>query len=367
MGRKPVYAVVGAGNSGLGLAADLGNRGFEVRMFDLEDFAASLQPIALAGGIKLRGARGEGFVPISMVTTDAGKAIGGANAILCSVPAYGHRRIARALAPHLRDGDVVVLMPGCCGGAIEFTQEVRAAGNTSGMVVAEASSFIFACKKEGADGVWIRGVKDRLPLAAFPARSTGMVLERIGPAYPQCTAARNVLETSLNNANHPLHAPAALLNVGRIEFMGGDWSFYHEGMTPAVCRLMEALDRERLAIATAYGLPQLPLLEMITGFYAHQGVAGATLYDTLSKTPVHGAARAPSSVGHRYLTEDVPFGLVPMSSLGQLAGVPTPIMHGVSTVAGAVVGRDFFAEGRTARSLGLAGKTVEQVLEYVER
>jgi len=238
--------------------------------------------------------------------------------------------------------------------------------NRAAVVTAEAASFIFACKKDGPDGVWIRGLKQGLPLAALPATATLEVLDRVRPAFPEFAPAVNVLDTSLNNVNNPLHPPAALLNVGRIEKFGGDWSFFHEGMTPAVCRLMERLDEERLAVVGALGLPEVSLLEWNIKFYGHQGLGGKTLYEAMSTTPVHGAARAPSSLDHRYFTEDVPFGLVPTASLGRALGIPTPVTDGVVAVSSAVCGRDFVRLGRTVETLGLGGMNAKQILAYVE-
>lgn len=357
---------MGAGNSGFGLAADLAFRGFETRLCELPEFAATIAPIQQSRRIALRGIRGQGTAELAMVTTDVAAAVRGADAIVVTVPAYGHRRVAEVLAPHVRDGDVVVVLPGNVGGALEVLHVMRQQGNTASVAVAEAASFIFACKKDGPAGVWIRGVKQGLPLAALPARATAEVLDRLTGAYPEFTPARNVLEVSLNNINHPIHPPAMLLNLGRIEACGGDWSFFHEGMTPAVCRLMERLDEERLAVVGAFGLRRTSTLEWTTAMYGHQGFGGATLYEALSTTPVHGAARAPSSVDHRYFTEDVPFGLVPIASLGRAVGTPAPVTEAVVAVCSVCAGRDFAAEGRTVESLGLTGLDAGQMLAYVE-
>jgi opine dehydrogenase len=364
--NSSTFAVMGAGNSGFGLAADLGLRGFRTRLYELPEFASAIDAVRDNRRIRIRGIRGEGTALLADVTTDAEHAVRGADVIFVAVPAYGHRRMAEAMAPHLRGGDVVVIMPGNFGGALEFVHELRRRGNEAPVVVAEAASFIFACKKDGADGVWIRGLKQGLPLAALPASATSGVLGRLASAYPEFAPARNVLDVSLNNVNHPIHPPAILLNLGRIEKFGGDWSFFHEGMTPAVCRLMERLDDERLAVAEACGLPRISTLEWNVKFYGHQGFGGATLHEALSTTPVHGAARAPSSIDHRYFTEDVPYGLVPIASLGRAVGAPAPVTEAVVGVCSAVTGRDFAREGRTVESLGLDGLTAEQILAYVE-
>lgn len=366
MTTSSTFAVVGAGNSGFGLAADLAVRGFATRLCELPEFAGAVEPIRASGQIRVRGVRGEGVARLAMVTVDAAEAVRGADAIFVTVPAYGHRRVAEFLAPVLQDGHTIVILPGNFGGALEFLHVIRQRGNTAGVVVAEAASFIFACKKDGPDGVWIRGVKQGLPLAALPATATGGVLEGLAAAYPEFAPAQNVLDVSLNNINHPIHPPGLLLNLGRIEKFGGDWSFFHEGMTPAVCRLMERLDEERMAVAAAFGLPRISTLQWTTAMYGHQGFGGATLYEALSTTPVHGAARAPSSVDHRYFTEDVPYGLVPIASLARAIGVPAPVTDAVVTVCSAVSGRDFAREGRTVESLGLAGRSAGEILAFVQ-
>jgi opine dehydrogenase len=366
MSDRPVYAVLGAGNSGFGLAADLAYRGFETRLYELPEFASALEPVAKSGGIKMRGTRGDGFAKLALATTEIRAAIEGADVLFVVVPAYGHRRVAELLAPHVTEEDCIVILPGNAGGALEFRDVIRKAGNDRAVKIAEGSGFIFACKKDGPDGVWIRGTKQDMPVAALPARDIGEVLRRTKPAYPEFAAAQNVLDTSLNNINHPVHPSAFLLNLGKIEYHGNDWSFFHEGMTPSVCRFMGKLDEERVDVAGALGLPRITLLEWSIMFYGNQGFGGKDLYEAFSTTPVHGAARPPASVDHRYFNEDIPYGLVPIASLGRALGLPMRVTVGAVDVCSAVAGRDFWAEGRTLEKLGLAGLDRDGILSYVE-
>jgi opine dehydrogenase len=106
-------------------------------------------------------------------------------------------------------------------------------------------------------------------------------------------------------------------------------------------------------------------LEWNIKFYGHQGFGGKTLYEALSTTPVHGAARAPSSIDHRYFTEDIPYGLAPIASLARAIGVATPVTDSVVTISSAVCGKDFAHAGRSVESLGLAGMSVPQILSHV--
>ncbi|UCC74208.1 MAG: NAD/NADP octopine/nopaline dehydrogenase family protein, partial [Gemmatimonadota bacterium] len=182
---------------------------------------------------------------------------------------------------------------------------------------------------------------------------------------PALAPARDVLETSLSNANHVAHPPALLLNVSRIEATGPDYSFFHEGMTPSVAKLTEAIDAERMEVVAALGYEPESTLAQLIRFYGDQGFGGSSYYQAVHTTPVHGAARAPASVDHRYFTEDVPFGLVPLTEIGGALGVGMPVTRGLIDVVGALMGVDLRAAGRSLEQLGLAGMSASEMRDYV--
>ena len=363
MSRPAPVAVVGAGHSGFGLAGDLALRGFDVRLCEHPDFVAAIEPVRIAGGIDVRGVTGEGRAALALATTDPAAALDGAELAFVVVPAYAHEAMARMIAPYVHDGLAIVLMPGNAGGALAFRRALIEAGAPP-VPVAEAASFIFACKKDGPGGVWIRGVKRGLPVGVLPAEATDAVMALLRPLYPELVAVGDVLETSLANANHVAHPPALLLNVARIEAQGGDFSFFHEGMTPSVARLTEAIDAERMAVVAALGYPPESTLAQLTRFYGDQGFGGATYYDAVHTTPVHGAARAPASIDHRYFTEDLPYGLVPVAAIGAALGFPMPVTNGLIDVVGALSGTDFRTNGRTLEDLGLVGMDADAMRAF---
>lgn len=357
--------VVGGGNTAFGLAATLALRGFEVALFEAPEFAASIEPVIEQGGIKIRGVAGEGLAQLGTVTTDAAQALAGAPIAFVCVPAYGHERMAALMAPHLVDDQIVLLMPGNCGGALEFAQLVRHSGTDQRPLVAEAASCLFACRKDGPAGVWVRGLKQSMPVAAFPAKDTKGVVGALRELFPQFEAARHVLETGLNNSNHMLHPPGVLLNLGLVELSKEDWGFFFEGLSPAVCRMMEAMDRERVEILGELNLPPITLLDWMLRFYGHQGMSGETVYEAVSTSPVHGPSKGPRSTENRYITEDVPYGLVPIASIGRELGVATPAIDALVGLACVVNDRDWWSEGRTADKMGLRGLSARQMIEYV--
>ena len=54
----------------------------------------------------------------------------------------------------------------------------------------------------------------------------------------------------------------------------------------------------------------------------------------------------------RYISEDVPQGLVMLEALGKSLDVATPIVSSLIEIASAALGRDLRAEGRTPEKLG---------------
>jgi opine dehydrogenase len=169
------------------------------------------------------------------------------------------------------------------------------------------------------------------------------------------------------NANAMLHVANCVGNAGRIDH-GEAYKFYAQGVTPAVARLYRAINAERVAVAAALGAP-VPTLE--DWFERVYGVRGADLSETcrLLTTNSDGPYQAtgtPKSWDHKYIAEDVPVGLMPMSALGAAAGVPTPAIDAVICMASIMAGTDFATHARTLDRMGLAGMDVAQIRDTLE-
>jgi opine dehydrogenase len=189
-------------------------------------------------------------------------------------------------------------------------------------------------------------------LAALPASHTEGILELVADVYPSMEAAKSVLQTSLQNANPIIHPAVTLSNAARIEMTGGDFLFYEDGVSDSVGRLIESLDKERIAIGEKMDIVILPDPEI----GIRQGYMLEANYGSgYRKAPGFLGIGAQPQLDHRYLNEDVGYGLVFMSKLGQQIGVPTPGMDAVIEVASMVMARDYRAEAlRTPESLGIA-------------
>ncbi len=354
----PRFAIIGAGNGGQSFAAHLALLGFPVALWDIEpDKVAALQR---TGSIRVTGAV-VGEAPVACITGDIGEAARSADVLMIVLPTVYHGSVARLLAPHLRNGQTLVLNPGGTGGALEVRATLDEAGCRASVVIAETDTLLYACRSPLPGQAIIHGIKARVMTAALPASEGSAVVRLLNAAFPQFTAAPNVLVTSLMNGNAMMHPGPTVLNAGRIE-CNAEFEYYSEGITPAVAQVVERLDAERLAVARELGVQVPSIREWYGTCY---GVQGASLYEIVQQVRAYDGIRGPTSLNVRYLFEDVPTGLVPIAALGDAVGVRTPLARAVISLADGLLGRDFWQDGRSLARLGLAGLSAAAIRQRV--
>jgi opine dehydrogenase len=357
--------VIGGGHGGFAAAADLARRGYEVALYTRT--AETLQAVRAQGGIRFTGVMGEGFAPVGRATTDLADVVPEADAILVCLPGVAHPFVAERLAPLLTPERPVLLNPGGLLGSVAFLQALRRAGYRGPVILAETGTLTYICRKTDPGGIGVTGVLRRVPFAALPGRATPDVYARLRAIVPSLDPQPHILSAGFANVNAILHPPGMILAAAWIEHSGGDFSFYFDAATPAVARLMAAMDRERLAVARAWQIttPTFPELFAAIGSTSEAAAASGDYLQVLRDSVPNRLIKAPPSLDHRYLHEDIPVGLVPMADLGHVAGIPTPVLDAVVTIAGTVAGRDYRAEGRTLARVGLGGWDVERILQFL--
>lgn len=358
-------AVLGAGHGGCAAAADLGARGFNVRLHARRD--ESLAPMKEQGGIRAKGVQ-DGLFPVSMLTTDVAEAVHGADLIMLAVPSIAHGYYAERLAPLLTPEIPVFVNPGHTGGGLHFVQELRRAGYTDTMKTAETVTLTYICRKTDPGTVDIFSYTKKLKFAAFPGRFADEMFGLIQPLYPEIVKVSSVLETGLTNINAVFHVPGMVMNAGWIEDTGGDFLFYREGITPAVGRVTESVDDERLAVARALGVPSASFLENFyqAGLTTKEAMESGDISRACVESEPNKAIRSPPSLDHRYMHEDVGYGLVPFAGFGDLAGVETPTIDALVHVSSKLMGLDFARDGLTLERMGLAGLDPADLARFVE-
>jgi len=356
------YTVIGAGHGGKPMAAHLALMGFPVTLYNRTfDHIAAIKK---RGGIDLESAEGgpHGFAHLPLVTSDVKEALQDAEIIMVVVPSSAHAEVARTVAPHLRDGQIIILHPGRTCGAIEFDKEMREKGCTADVTIAEAETFIYASRSDGPAQARIFRIKEAVPLAALPAVRTQQVLDKLNEAYPQFIDGGNVLQTGLNNMGAIFHPALTLLNAGWIEATHGDFQFYIDGVTPSVARVLEELDRERVTVAASVGIRARNAMEWLQLAY---NTTGEDLQDAIHNQPGYYGIKAPSTLSHRYIFEDVPMSLVPIASLGERYGVSVHGMDSIIRLACIVHHTDYWRRGRTLVKLGIADLSVNELTRFV--
>jgi opine dehydrogenase len=352
-------AVMGAGAGGTAVAFDCAAHGHEVRLFDFEQFPDNIAAIAMAGGIRAEGDI-QGFSPVAYCGHDIDEAISGADLIYVVGPAYSTEPFGKVVAGKLNAGQTVIVSPGSCGGALAFKRAAGLEVDDDSIRVAETSTLHYAVRltSPGHVRVFLKLKAGNL-LAALPGNHTQEILDLISDVYPSMEPASSVLQTSLQNANPIIHPSVTLTNAARIELTGGDFLFYEEGVADSVGRLIEALDKERIAIGKKLGITILsdPELGMRQG-YMHANNYG----EGYRKAPGFLGIGAQPQLDHRYLHEDVGYGLVFMSALGRQVGVETPGIDAVIKIASIVMARDYSGEAlRTPDTLGISNLSNEEL------
>jgi opine dehydrogenase len=357
-------AIIGAGIGGCYLVAELGIAGFALRLHDVDD--SKLAEIRARGGVDVEGERA-GFAPVERAMSNLGSAVDGAGVIIVVTGGNTQATVARSLAPLLRNGQVILLIQGNTGGSLVVRRALDAAGCRAHVDVAEMDNYPYSCWRLSSTRIRPIVTKRWLQIAAFPGNRIGAAFPRLSRLFPQAVAAPNILYTGFTNANAMLHVANCVANAGRIE-SGDSYKFYAGGVTPAVAGLYEAINAERVAVAAALGASVPTLAEWFDRVY---GVREATLVETCQRLTYNSdgpyqATDTPKSLDHKFITEDVPTGLIPMSALGAAAGVRTPAIDALVEIVRSMTGKDFAAEARTLERLGLSGMHEAQVRRIVE-
>jgi opine dehydrogenase len=319
--------------------------------------------VAQLGGICLTAPGSpDSFAPIELATSDIAAALADVRRILVAVPASAHADVARACAPHLRDGQTILLLPGRTCGALQFQQVLRESGCRAHVLLGEANTFPFAARSVGPASAVIYGAKSEVMAAALPARRTPALLDAWRPILPMLAPARSVLHTGFANLGAILHPIITLLNAERIR-RGESFDFYADGVTPTVAAALAGADAERLSIARAYDVTTPSLSGWIASAYGHDA---DSIRSAVGGNPAYKGIKAPGTLVHRYLLEDVPTGLIPMIELGQAAGLAIPRLRRLVEQARAALGGQAWDCARSLEALGLDGLEMEEIQSVIE-
>ena len=320
----------------------------------------NFERIAATNRIEVRGIEGEGVVTLRRVTRDPGEALDGAEVVLVFYVSNFHEEVARRLAPHLRDGQLVVLGPGYAGSLL-FEAACARVGNTSDVLYAELETLPHSCRIVEPGVIEICSKNYRHPLATFPASRVQSAVDRLTPVLGECVAKSNILEVALHNPNLSIHTAGTIMSAAHIEQSGDSFAMYKHAFSESIWKIVNKIDAEKMAVMERVGGKPTPYFEEFV----------LRTFEDLTTDPMKGfehyaneAPKGPNTIQTRYLTEDVPMGLGLLSSLGRCAGIPTPMSDSFIHLACAIHDRDYWAEARTVEKLWPG--SLDELVDYVQ-
>jgi len=361
MDKQYQFAIIGCGNGGMALAGQIASKGYKVNIYEgLQPTEAFLKlsqekKIFLHGDITACG-------NLNMVTTDLEAAVRDAEVILIAVPAFAHEPVFQKLVHCLKDGHKIVIIPGNFGSLL-LRKMMLEAGVQREVSISELASLPYACRISNYNTVEIYGHKKKLKMATWPTKCNPDMLQIMNELMDMFFQGKNVLEVSLDNINSVLHPLPVLLNIGAIEKNSAQFRHYIDGISPSISENIQKMDLERLAIGSAYSLDLIPTLEQLKMYYGSNGCE--TVYEFVNSEQSPYKNIWGQNIGGRYLTEDVPYLLVPAMQLGLKAGVDLPLFRICIQLASLLHGKDYEKSGHGLNTLGVEGLSREALIEYV--
>lgn len=361
--------VIGGGNGGFATAADLAIRGNQVTLFEHPQFASGLKEVIERGGIQMdayanNGLTG-GFAKLHKITTNIEDALTDTDIVFIVVPAYSMSTIAPLCIPHLHNGQIVILTPANFGGSLYFYNMMKKMGCKTKIRLVEFACMTYACRKKTPSTIWVRGYKHNMGMACFPSENTETIFERLKGIYPYLAKYNNILETGLSNINTTMHTSLMLLNAACIDNKE-DRLFYRECCTQSLDNIMKMLDEERCNLNVLENTQVPHLTDVVRSWYGHQGAKGETVSELQKSLPHFAYSKMPTTMNYRYVTEDVPYGLIPCVRFFKQFGFDYTVHKALVDVLCAVCAHDFYKEAHTMEDFGIENMNCEQFMRYLK-
>lgn len=354
--------VLGSGHGGFAMASDLKYSGYDVVLSSVSPHNSKLKMFKILGNIKIEGMfskyENPVVIPTDFIEEDTEQAIKRADVIMINTPAFAQDVYEELIGKFGRKGQIIVFP---CGGfsAVNFNNYLKDIKREKDFYICETGSFIYTTKLTGLGSILIKSMKSKVMFASVNPKDTDYTLKIMNEIYPQFYKAENIWQTSFSNPSSTLHTITTLCNMSRIEQMGSYKNSFYD-ITPAVARIIEKVDKERCEIASYFFKNVMSVTEIMCSLY---NIKYDNIYDTIKNIGAFKIQYAPNNLKHRYITEDVPYSLVPISTIGKKLGIETPNMDSIINIASMSNNVDYFRAGRNADKIGFSR---EQAIYFKE-
>lgn len=319
-------SILGAGNAGISLSGHFAMLGHDIYLYEFKDFSNNINRIKEDLTIKITGVV-NGIGKIKKASSNMEEIINDTEIIILAVPSNYRDIYYKQLIKYVKDGQLIVLMPDNYG-SFDLYNELKKVNLENRVMIAGVSSCIYACRKIDNNTSDIKGIKNMVLLSSINGY-TNEANEKLNSILPLFEKTESVYEVCLSNLNCIVHTAATIMNTGWIETTKGRFDFYGDGISPSVAKIIQKIDEERIAVGKKLGLNLKNLLDSMKSIYNSKQ---KNIYKALTKSNVHVNAFAPESIKCRYITEDVPYGLKPISELGKKFDVNTEVIDSIITI-----------------------------------
>lgn len=349
--------IIGAGNSGLAMAAHLSKEGNNVTLWNRSK--STITKLMKTHRINCQGVI-NGAVEVNLVTDNLEKAIEESDVILITSPANSHKELAKQIAENIKKETLIVLNPGRTFGALEFKNTYEKYDKDFKQTIAETQTIIYTCRKIDESSVNIISLKFDVLISTFDASINKDIILRLPKCIrPYFSPADSMIETSIGNVGMILHCAPLLLNTGWTEGEDKTYKYYYDGITPSIGKLLEKIDKERVMVSKKLGLEVETTTDWLKRTY---NVQGKDLYECIQNNEAYKTIDAPSSLEHRYIFEDIPCGLVPLEAIGKRLGLEMKNTGLIIDLASSLLNVNFRQKGRNLNNL----LNVDQKNDYKE-
>lgn len=332
--------VIGSGHGGLALSGFLALQGHDVTLYAHHNHIGALNEVAKSGNVTLAG-KINGIGKINLTTLQIDLAILNAEVIFIVLPVIAHESIFTTMLPFLQNGQIIINLSGRFSGI--FQNEILKQ-HPKDIYIADTTSFPFACRILKSCEVEIVAVKNNIGIASTSVSKTKHIINHLKIMFPiPLEIKSSFLEIGFYDPSGISHVPNTIFNAGRIG-NGNEFYFYKDGITRETALVLEQIDQERIIIGKYLGLNLPPYYEVMNKYY---GLNHTSIFDFFKHSPIHNASKfCPSALNNRYLTEDVPYSLVPWYSAGLNFGYTASITKNIIEIASIFHQTNYIKNGR---------------------
>ena len=345
---KMRFTILGCGNSGLIHAAKLIESGQEVSLLKTsrginDEFFSFIQS---EGGYNVKDETNGGnhfFVRPTLITRDVKQAVEFGDILMVMTTTLQHEQIAQLIAPFIRDGQIIILVPGYMGSLI-FKKYIH-----KNVTYCEWETTAYNGRIVDSMYVRITFYNPRNAISTLPSSHVQKVVDIMSKCFPNTKYTRkHILESALHNPNMIVHPIGIIFSASRIEHSHGEFWMYKEAFTDSVINVIKAFDVQKNKILNAFGCDSLDYFEAAKWRNEENlNIDAMTVFRSFANS----SNKGPSFINHRYINEDVPMGLGLFISIGKIVGVDTSIQEAIMALSSALLGKNLKNNDRTIQYL----------------